>query len=59
MTKHTDQQFRSFFDRAIAKATATGDADKIAKLELTREYFFNPKFRKELEEFTWRINESI
>jgi hypothetical protein len=44
---------REFFDAAIAAET---DPDSIAKLELLREYFHNPTFRKALEGEVYRIN---
>jgi hypothetical protein len=41
------------FDEAVARET---DADKRANLELCREYFTNPEFRKALEGVIARIN---
>ncbi len=46
----TNQAAREIFNQVIAKQT---DADKIANLELCREYFTNPAFRKALENHLW------
>jgi hypothetical protein len=48
-----NEQAREVFNQAIAK---THDADQVAKLELAREYFTNPEFRKDLEQITWELN---
>lgn len=47
------QQAKEVFNQVIAAST---DADKIAKLELAREYFTNPKFRFALEQMIWEQN---
>jgi hypothetical protein len=49
----TSQQAKEVFNQVIATQT---DADKIAKIELAREYFTNPTFRKALEDHVWQIN---
>lgn len=49
----TTQEARKIFNQAIAQHT---DKDAIAHLELCREYFTNPKFRKALEWHTWELN---
>lgn len=46
---------RAIFNGAIEEA---GDADAVARLELAREYFTNPTFRKNLEQFVWEINQA-
>lgn len=46
----TNQAAREVFNQVLATQT---DADKIAKLELAREYFTNPDFRKALENHLW------
>jgi hypothetical protein len=46
----TTQQAREIFNQAAASAT---DTDAIARIELAREYFTNPAFRKALEDFVW------
>jgi hypothetical protein len=45
---------RQVFNVAIANAK---DADQIAKIELLREYFTNPDFRKFMESSTFAINQ--
>jgi hypothetical protein len=42
---------REVFNSAIAN---TSDQDEKAKLELAREYFTNPSFRKALAEAVWQ-----
>jgi len=46
----TNQAAREVFNQVIANQT---DADKIAKLELAREYLTNPAFRAALENHLW------
>lgn len=41
------------FNKAIEAET---NSDKIAELEVLREYFTNPEFKKNLETYTYRIN---
>jgi hypothetical protein len=48
-----NEQAREIFDQAIATET---DADRIAKVELMREYFTSPAFRVALEDEVARIN---
>jgi hypothetical protein len=48
-----NEQAREIFNQAIAQ---THDAEQIAKLELCREYFTNPAFRKALEDYTATTN---
>lgn len=43
------------FNRAVAQAE---DADTKARLELAREFFTNPDFRRELSEFVWNVNQA-
>jgi hypothetical protein len=50
----TNQAAREVFNAAIAAQT---DADKIARIELAREYFTNPTFRKALEDHVWQLNQ--
>jgi len=47
----TNTEAREVFNQVIAQAT---DADTIARLELSREYFTNPEFRAKLEEFMFQ-----
>ena len=51
----TDADFRNGVNQEIADTT---DADKIAKLEIIREYFTNPEFRAKLEEVTFENQQS-
>ena len=46
----TNQAAREVFNHVIANQT---DSDKIANLELCREYFTNQTFRKALENHLW------
>lgn len=46
----TNQEAREIFNQAIRN---TQDADSIANIELCREYFTNPTFRKALEDHLW------
>lgn len=48
------EQAKRIFNDAIAKQT---DADKVARLELVREYFTNPEFRTALHDHVWAINQ--
>lgn len=45
---------REMFNQVIATQT---DPDKIAKLELCREYFCNPEFKAWLQDFVWAANQ--
>ncbi len=47
------QQAREIFNAAIAGET---DADRIAKVELLREFFCNPEFRAAMQQEVARIN---
>lgn len=49
----TNAEARRIFDQAIAKLD---DPDAIARLELAREYFTNPAFKKWLEDTVWEAN---
>ena len=49
----TNQQAREVFNQAAAAASAKGDADAAARIELAREFFTNLKFRKDLADFLW------
>ena len=46
-------ELRQIFDSVIAKQTG---ADKVARLEVCREFFTNEKFRQALSEEVARIN---
>lgn len=45
-----NEQAREVFNQVIANQT---DADKIANLEICREYFTNPAFAKALADHLW------
>lgn len=47
----TTNEARNLFNKAINETT---DKNQIAKLELAREYFTNPDFRKALEEESFK-----
>jgi hypothetical protein len=53
MTKMTNTEAKEIFNAAIAGET---NADRIAKVELLREYFTNPTFRAAMENEVARIN---
>ena len=46
----SNEQAREIFNKAIANET---DADRIAKIEICREYFTNTKFREALQDHLW------
>ena len=47
----TTEQLKAAFNQAIAKVA---DADARARMEVAREFFTNPDFRKKLEAFAWQ-----
>lgn len=49
----TNEALKSIFNKAIQSAA---NADQVARLEVCREYFTNPKFKKALEDYTWNLN---
>jgi hypothetical protein len=49
----TNEQAREIFNQSIANET---DADRIATVELLREYFTNPEFRAAMQNEVARIN---
>lgn len=50
----TTQQLQDKINATIGRET---DADRIADLEIAREYFTNPDFRTKLSDFVWKINQ--
>lgn len=57
MDKMKDTEARAAFDGAIAVAKAEGaDADRIARMEVIREFFCNPTFRVALADHVAQIN---
>ena len=53
MRNLTNTEAREIFNAAIANET---DADRIAKVEMLREYFCNPAFRESMADEVARIN---
>jgi signal transduction histidine kinase len=51
--KMTNEQAKAIFNKAIETAKS---ADQVARLEVCREYFTNPDFRKKLEDYVWELN---
>jgi hypothetical protein len=49
----TREQARTVFDAEVDKAKAAGDDDRVARVELMREYFTNPPFRRAMEDFVF------
>jgi len=50
-------EIRTGFNQMIEAAKAAGNADAVARMEIAREYFTNPEFKRNLEDFTWAINQ--
>ena len=54
----TTAQAKKEFEKMIAKMKVAGvDPDKIAEIEVVKEYFTNPEFRAKLSEFVYNINQ--
>jgi hypothetical protein len=53
----TIEEIRACFNKMIEAALAAGDAKAVARMEIAREYFTNPAFKRGLEDFTWAINQ--
>lgn len=52
-----EKEALNVFDQCIQNAKEDGaDPERIAKLEVVREFFCNPKFRKDLSDFVWGMN---
>lgn len=49
----TNTEAREIFSRAAAGHRAAGNLDQAADVELVREYFTNPTFRKALADHLW------
>lgn len=53
----TDAEARAIFNDYIEGAKEDGaDPERIAGLEVAREFFCNSKFRKNLSDFVWEMN---
>lgn len=50
------ENIREEFDNVIAQVS---DPQTVAELEICREYFTNPEFKANLEEFTWNQNQQL
>ena len=48
----TTEQAREIFTHAISAAK---DADQVVRIELAREYFTNPDFRRALADYVWSL----
>ncbi len=51
----TNEQAREVFDKVAATHRAQGERDKAARVEICREYFTNPTFRKALAAHLWAL----
>jgi hypothetical protein len=49
----TTEQAKEIFNNAIKNSK---NADQIANIEICREYFTNPEFKKFLEDITFTVN---
>jgi hypothetical protein len=56
MTDEARAEMHNVFTLAIETYRDSGDLDQAAKMELVREYFINPDFRKALENLVWSEN---
>ena len=57
MDKMTDTEARAAFTGAIEAAKVEGaDADRIARMEVIREFFCNPEFRSRMSDFVADVN---
>jgi len=48
-------ELRAIIDKAVAARQAAGDEDAVARLEIAREYFTNPTFRRALEDYSFAL----
>lgn len=53
----TNTEAREIFNAAADAAKARNDSDALASIEIAREFFTNPDFRRALSDFVWNINE--
>ena len=51
-------EIRQGFNQMIAAASARGDKDAVARMELAREYFTNQAFKAALQDHVWQINQA-
>jgi hypothetical protein len=52
----TNEQAKQIFNQVIATVQ---DPDRVARMEICREYLTNPDFRKGLEQFVREINDRV
>jgi len=52
-----NEEARAIFDGAAAEAKAQGDLDRVARIELLREYFTSERFRSALGAFTFEATQ--
>ena len=45
---------KATFNQMADTFRAAGDMDRVARIELAREFFTNPDFRKALEDHLWK-----
>jgi hypothetical protein len=50
-------EIREGFNQMIAAASAAGDMDAVARMELAREFFTNTEFKVALQDHVWRLNQ--
>lgn len=50
----TTKEAREFFDKVIEHCRGNGEKDRVALLELCREYFCNADFRESLRAHLWK-----
>ena len=49
----TSDDARKIFNAVIEEASIRGEADRVAAIELAREYFCSPIMRKAIEDAVW------
>ncbi len=53
----TATELKTAFNIIITKAAAAGH--DVSKMEVAREYFTNPEFKANLQQFVWNINQGL
>jgi hypothetical protein len=54
----TNEQARKVFDAAVEAAKLSGDADRLARAELLREYFTNSAFRRAMTDHVFALTQA-
>jgi hypothetical protein len=49
-------EIRTGFNQMIAAASAAGDHDAVARMEVAREYFTNENFKRGLQDHLWNMS---